>query len=145
MLIQLLMAFIVTLSFAVIFSVPPKEYVFSGLTGAIGWGAYLIFINVLNSGVFATLIAAIIITLISRIFAVNRKLPVIVFLISGIFPLVPGAGIYYTAFHIFSNEINIAVSKGIETISIALAIAFGIMIVFMIPQKYFIWRSQLRK
>lgn len=139
--IQLIMAFIGTLSFAILFNIPKSEYLFSGLTGVIGWGSFLLFRSLLSSGVYATLIASLIITLVSRLFAVNRKLPVTVFLLSGIFPLVPGAGIYYTAYYIFSNDLKEAGGKGIEAISSALAIAFGIIIISMIPQKYFIWRQ----
>ena len=141
MIIQLIMAFLGTLSFAILFNIPKSEYLFSGFTGVIGWGSFLLFRSILNSGVYATLIASLIITLVSRLFAVNRKLPVTVFLLSGIFPLVPGAGIYYTAYYIFSNDIKEAAGKGIDAISSALAIAFGIIIISMIPQKYFVWRE----
>jgi uncharacterized membrane protein YjjB (DUF3815 family) len=138
MLVQILVSFIATISFAVIFSVPRKEYIFCGLTGAIGWLSYLIFFTAIFSIVFATFFASIVITVVSRIFAVNRRLPVTIFLISGIFPLVPGAGLYYTAYWIFANEITLATVKGVETFSIALAIVFGIMLVFVIPQKIFL-------
>ena len=48
--------------------------------------------------VVATFIAVVVITLLSRIFAIVRKAPVTIFLVSGIFPLVPGVGIYYTSY-----------------------------------------------
>ncbi|HHV13433.1 MAG TPA: threonine/serine exporter [Clostridiales bacterium] len=137
MLIQVLMAALATVSFSVLFNVPAREYVFCGITGAIGWLFYLITCSMLGSIAFANFIAAIIITVVSRLFAVNRRVPVTIFLIAGIFPLVPGAGIYYTTSHIFNNEVNLAAAKGIETISIAICIAFGIMVVFLIPQKLF--------
>ena len=47
----------------------------------------------------ASLIAVIPLTLVSRLFAILLKTPVTVFLLTGIFPLVPGAGIYYTAYY----------------------------------------------
>ncbi|MDF2543224.1 MAG: hypothetical protein K0S47_2942 [Herbinix sp.] len=138
MIIQLIVSFIATIAFSVLFSVPRKEYLFCGICGVISWFFYLISYNVLSSVTYASLIATIVLTLASRVFAVNRRVPVTVFLIAGIFPLVPGAGIYYTAYYIFANEINTAVSKGIETIGIAIAISFGIMLVFAIPQKLFL-------
>jgi uncharacterized membrane protein YjjB (DUF3815 family) len=137
MLIQVLMAALATVSFSVLFNVPAREYVFCGITGAIGWLFYIITYSMVDSIAFATFVAAIIITITSRLFAVNRRVPVTIFLIAGIFPLVPGAGIYYTTSFIFNNEINLAAAKGIETISIAICIAFGIMMVFLIPQKFF--------
>ena len=42
--------------------------------------------------------------------------PVTIFLITGIFPLVPGAGIYYTGYHLFMSDNSLALDKGLETI-----------------------------
>ena len=77
--------------------------------------------------------AAVVLTMMSRIFAVWRKTPVTVFLICGIFPLVPGAGIYYTAYYFIMGDNAMALSKGIETIKIAVAIALAIVFVFSMP------------
>jgi uncharacterized membrane protein YjjB (DUF3815 family) len=137
MFIQVLMAALATVSFSVLFNVPTREYVFCGITGAIGWLFYLITFSIVDSIALSNFIAAIVITITSRLFAVNRRVPVTIFLIAGIFPLVPGAGIYYTTSYIFNNQVNLAAAKGIETISIAISIAFGIMMVFLIPQKLF--------
>ena len=38
------------------------------------------------------------------LFAILLKTPVTVFLLTGIFPLVPGAGIYYTAYYFIQGE-----------------------------------------
>ncbi|NLP34682.1 MAG: threonine/serine exporter [Clostridiales bacterium] len=144
-LIQMIMAFLATLAFAVLFHVPKKEFFYCGITGAIGWFFYLLVRDYINSIILASFVASIVITVVSRFFAVNRKLPVTIFLISGILPLVPGAGIYYTAYYAFAHETTLAVAKGIEAFSIALAIAFGIMLIFFIPQKVFLWGSKWGK
>jgi uncharacterized membrane protein YjjB (DUF3815 family) len=145
MLTQLIASFLATVAFAVLFHVPKKEFFYCGITGVIGWFFYLLTNDSLNSVVFASFVSSIAITVVSRFFAVNRKLPVTVFLISGIFPLVPGAGIYYTTYYILTHENTLAVSKGVEAISIALAIAFGIMLIFFIPQKFFLWGKKRSK
>jgi len=142
MIIQVLVSFVATISFAVIFSVQRKEYFYCGLSGAISWFFYLLTYPEVGSVAVASFIATIVLTITSRIFAINRRVPVTIFLISGIFPLVPGAGIYYTAYYIFANQIDLAVNKGVETISIAIAIAFGIMLILAIPQKLFYWRKK---
>ena len=56
-----------------------------------------------------------------------------VFLICGIFPLVPGAGIYYTGYNFFMGNDTLALEKGLETIKIAVAIALGTGIVQSLP------------
>lgn len=141
-LIQLIMAYFATVAFALLFHVPKKEFFYCGITGAIGWLFYLLVNDAIDSVSLASFVASVVITVISRFFAVNRKLPVTIFLISGILPLVPGAGIYYTTYYAFAHETTLAVSKGVESFSIALAIAFGIMLIFFIPQKVFQWGSK---
>ena len=145
MLIQLGVAFIATISIALLFDVPKIEFFYCGFTGAIGWVMYLLVFKGLDSKALASLAAALTVSFIARFFAVRRRLPVTIFLISGIFSLVPGAGIYYTTYYLFDNRIAEALSKGVETISIAIAISFGIMLVFFIPQKLFLIVNNMKK
>ena len=55
------------------------------------------------------------------------------FLLCGIFPLVPGAGIYYTAYYFIFGFSGLMVQKGIETVKVAVAIALGITLVLSLP------------
>ena len=123
---QTLVPFVATVAFGVLFQVPKEQYAFSGICGAAGWLNY-------PSTTIASFAAAVVLTMMSRIFAVWRKTPVTVFLICGIFPLVPGAGIYYTAYYFIMGDNSMALSKGIETIKIAVAIALAIVFVFSMP------------
>ena len=66
-------------------------------------------------------------------FAVVLKMPVTVFLLSGIFPLVPGAGIYYTAYYFIQGNNALALSNGISTFKVAVALAVGISLVLSVP------------
>lgn len=137
MITEVLMAFIGVVSFAVLLGVPKSEWIYAGLTGAIGRAVFTGTNRLLSNNIYATLIAAIIVTLLSRIFAGKRRVPGIVYLRAGVFPLVPGASIYYTAYYIFSHEGNMAAISGIEALTRALALAFGIMISSQIPQRFF--------
>ena len=58
-----------------------------------------------------------------------RKTTVTTFLISGLFPLVPGAGMYYTMLAIVHNDLSEALSTGISTLSTAAVMALGILFV----------------
>ena len=61
----------------------------------------------------------------------------IVFLIAGIFPLVPGAGIYYTSYYFIMNNMSEFSRYGMETIKVAGAIVLGIIFGFSLPQAWF--------
>ena len=130
---QTLVAFVATVAFGVLFQVPREQYAFSGICGAAGWLCYLLVMQNYPSTTIASFAAAVVLTMMSRIFAVWRKTPVTVFLICGIFPLVPGAGIYYTAYYFIQNENTLALAKGISTFKIAVALAIGISLVLCVP------------
>lgn len=144
LLIEFAVAFFATAAFSVIFSIPKKQWIFAGLTGGAGWFFYRVFSS-FQGIVVATFIAVVVVTLLSRMFAVIRKSPVTIFLVSGIFPLVPGVGIYYTSYYFIMNEFSMASAKGIETLKIAVAITLGIMCVLLIPQKVFLMLEAVRK
>ena len=135
--IQLLVSMLATISFAILFTAPKKEVLFCGFTGALGWMVYYLMTTHDLSNVLASMVAALCLTILARCFAVVRKTPVTVYMLSGIFPLVPGAGIYYTAYYLFTGDHAMSGEKGLETLLIAGAIVFGIIFGFAIPQSLF--------
>lgn len=131
---EFLVAMVATICFSVTFQVSRRHYLDCGLTGAVGWVAYRICVSMLGlSAPIATLIAALPLTVAARLFSIQNKAPVTVYLLCGIFPLVPGAGIYYTAYYFLQNQQALCVEKGIETIKIAVALALGIALVGSLP------------
>lgn len=136
-LIQFLIAMLATISFAILFTAPKKEIVYCGLTGAVGWIVYYLLTYNGMHLVLASGIATFCLTVLGRCFAVVRKNPVTVYLLAGIFPLVPGAGIYYTAYYLFVGNTEMSGFKGLETLEIAGAMVFGIIFGSGIPQSLF--------
>ncbi len=134
---QTAVAFVSTVAFSVIFHTPRKEYLFTGITGGLGWLVYLVSMDMGAGAAAASFFATVALAWISRAFSFARKAPVTVFLICGIFPLVPGAGIYYTGYHFFMSDNALALETGLETIKIAVAIALGIGIVLSLPKGLF--------
>ena len=122
-----------TLSFAVLFGCPRKSLPFCGLVGAVGWFVYELAVMLGADSAAASLLAVIPLTLLTRVFAIVIKMPVTVFLLSGIFPLVPGAGIYYTAYYFIQGNNALALSNGISTFKVAVALAVGISLVLSVP------------
>ena len=139
---QTAVSFVATVSFAILFQVPREQYVYSGLCGAAGWLCYLLVMQNYPSPAVASFAAVVVLTVMSRIFAVRRKTPVTVFLICGIFPLVPGAGIYWTAYYVVTDQLAKASDRGFQTLKIAVAIVLGILFVFEFPQKWFRWAER---
>ena len=125
-----------TLGFAALFGVPKKYYISCGVTGIAGWLTYMATSH-FSSASIGSFFAALMVVLVSRILAVKEKCPITVFLISGIFPLVPGAGIYYTVYYLLTNQMEKAALQGMNSVKIAFAIVLGIIIVVSIPREVF--------
>ena len=124
-LLQILAAGIGTVAFGALFGVPSKYYPYCGLIGASGWAVY-VFLWMRTgfwSEAVVVFLATVLVILMSRFFAVRERCPVTIFLICGILPLVPGAGIYWT--------------RGFSALKAAVAIVLGIVFVFEIPQRFF--------
>ncbi len=143
MIIQFLVSLAATLSFAVLFSAEKKQLFFCGLTGALGWIVYLICLQYHTDNAIANLIATFALTLVARILSAVRRTPVTVFLLTGIFPLVPGAGIYYTSYYFIMGDMNQFSQYGISTIKVAGSIVLGIIFGFALPQSLFNRLSKL--
>lgn len=137
-LIQTFAAAVGTVAFSLLFGVPKKYYVHCGLIGAAGWLLYAVLTVYAGcTPTEATFFATVLVIVLSRFGAVRERCPVTVFVISGIFPLVPGAGIYWTAYYLVTADMGAALSSGFAAIKAAVAIVLGIVAVFELPYKVF--------
>ncbi len=133
MLFQVLAAAVATAAFSLLFNAPAREYPFCAAAGGFCWLLYLLGEGWGYSPAFSSFLAATALCALCRLFSILRRTPVTVFLIPGIFPIVPGAGIYYTAYHLFMGDMPAFSAKGLETGMTAAAIALGILLVLALP------------
>ena len=118
---------------------PSKYYPYCGLIGASGWAVY-VFLWMRTgfwSEAVVVFLATVLVILMSRFFAVRERCPVTIFLICGILPLVPGAGIYWTCYYLVTGQLDEASTRGFSALKAAVAIVLGIVFVFEIPQRFF--------
>lgn len=135
---QALSAFLGTAGFAVLYGVPRKEYVHASVCSTIGWMSYLAMLRLANATVIeSTFVATLVVVLVSRFMAVDRKCPVIVFQICGVFPLIPGAGIFWTVYYIVNKELSVALTTGFTALGMAVAIVLGIIFMTSLPGRMF--------
>ncbi len=127
--IRVISAFFTSICFGIIFSLQEKKLFFAGISGAIGWFIYEVFKFLNFSGPSSYFLASVGITFTAEIIARKLKTPVTVSLIPGLIPLVPGGGIYYTLFYLLHKDMLKAAEKGLESILLSGALAFGILFV----------------
>ncbi len=141
--VQALAAFVGTAAFAILFGVPRKSYVATGIVGAVGWLLYLVLVRyaALTPAV-STVLATVLVGIMSRIFAVWAKCPAAIFLLCGIFPLVPGAGVFWSTYYLVSDQTELSGSTGFTAAKIAIAIVLGIILAMELPQRIFSGRKR---
>lgn len=141
MIYEMIKAFVATFTLAVIFDVNRTELIFCGVAGVIAEGVFQLAVMYGIENSLCVIIAAAAVTTLARALANIRKVPVTVYLVPGIIPLVPGAGMYNTVFELIDSQYYDALNTGINTLKNAVAIAIGIVIIFALPNKIFFKRK----
>ena len=126
---QALAVFVGCYGFSILFNIHGKWMVLCVIGGTATWMIYLLCeevgLDVYTMNLYATIFAA----LYSEVMARVRRCPVTPYLVIAIFPLLPGAGVYYTMSLGLQGEMLEALRKGLETAGIAGSLAVGILLV----------------
>lgn len=125
---HLFFSFISTLGFTIMFNIPKNQIIRASIIGSTGWLIFHFYSTQSNSPIIAAFWGALAVGILGELLARIKKQPATIFIIPGIIPLVPGAGMYYTMYYLVQNELVDAAKIGIETFMIALSIAIGIIL-----------------
>lgn len=138
MILELISAAVGTVAFSLLFGVPRKFYLYCGGIGAAGWLMYKLMLEKVGLSIAVSVfLATVVIVLLSRYAAVFEKCPATVFLITGIFPVVPGAQIYWATYYLVTDQLYEALDSGFLALKIMISIVLGIVVVFELPYKFF--------
>ncbi len=129
MLIQCIVCAIGCFGFSIIFNIHGPGILLCLLGGVLSWLTYLISLRLGASDVMAYFYAGLISAAYSETMARVRKYPAISYLVVAIFPLIPGAGVYYTMNHAVQGRMEMFAQEGMHTAAIAGVIAVGILMV----------------
>ncbi|WP_214480701.1 threonine/serine exporter family protein [Bacillus sp. SM2101] len=131
---QLVTSFVAAAAFGIMFNVPRKSLIKCGFVGMLGWIIYVLLTGNDIDSVFSTVVASFVVAVMSQIFSRMYKTPIIVFIVSGIIPLVPG-GLAYDAMRNFvQNDYNTAINLAAKAFMISGAIAIGLVFSEVINQ-----------
>ncbi len=128
-LMQFIWAFLSILGFSIRSNLKGSKVFFSSLGGGLAWALYLISLYYTKSPLLSVFISTILVCSYSEVVAPRFKVPVSVFVICVIIPLVPGSGLYYSMRAYLNHDLVGASEKLLETLMIAGTIAIGIAVV----------------
>lgn len=141
MFIHFIFSFLSTVTFGVITNVPRRTLLASGLTGALGWMVYIGLKNINFPLGFSNFMAALIIGCSSIFFSRKMKIPMLIFIVPSLVPLVPG-GPSYLAVRAFVLG---NMSQGVDYVTIVVitagSIAAGFMMTSLIEKIVVNWGS----
>ena len=120
-----LYAALTSAGFAMVFELRRWQHILAAsIAGAAGWLVYLLTEDMMGAA-GRNFMATVAVALLAEIFARMFKSPATVFLITGIIPIVPGGGLYYTMDALINGDMALFAQRGVEAASIAGAIAAG--------------------
>ncbi|WP_239257175.1 threonine/serine exporter family protein [Listeria ilorinensis] len=126
--IQIIFSYLATVTFAILTNVPKRSLNACGLTGTFGWMVFWV-LSLLGAGnVMSTLAGAFMVAVASYFFSKYKKMPITIFNVPGIVPLVPGGLAYQAVRNFVLGEYNTAIAFSVQVAMVAGAIAGGLML-----------------
>ena len=139
---QCAVSFVGCLGFSILFNIHGPGGILCAFGGVGVWAVYCITIHFSGSDLLANFLAAIASAAYAETMARVRKYPAISYLVVSIFPLLPGAGIYYTISAFVQGDMASFASTGSHTIAIAGVLAVGILIISTSVRTWTEWRKR---
>lgn len=131
------LSFLAATSFGVMFNTPRRTLLSCGLVGMTGWLIYRAGVILLADPVQATFAGAFGVALVAHLLAKKFKMPMIIFSVAGIIPLVPGSKAYNAMRNIVENNYLEAITFASEALMISGAVAMGLVFAEVLMQMVF--------
>jgi uncharacterized membrane protein YjjP (DUF1212 family) len=127
--VQALPCFIGGIGFSLIFNIHGPGMLLCALGGTISWGVYRLTMYLGGTDLNAFFWSCMTASVYSEIMARVRKYPAIGYLLVSIFPMIPGAGVYYTMNYALRGQMDLFAQQGMHTIAVAGVMAVSILLV----------------
>jgi uncharacterized membrane protein YjjB (DUF3815 family) len=128
-LLQIVTGFLGSVGFAILFNIRGKRLAAASVGGGLSWLFYLLLNRLFSNDVLCYFLVSVLLAIYAEVMARMLKTPTTTFITTGLIPLVPGSSLYYTMTYAFSRQGEAFLEKGIHTLGLAGALAFGIILV----------------
>lgn len=137
---QCLFAALGCVGFSILFNIHGPGTVLCTIGGALAWLVYCIAGELGCSDIVSYFWSALFASVYSETLARLRKYPAISYLVVSIFPLIPGAGVYYTMNYAVLGQMELFAQQGMHTAAIAGIMAVGILLGSTVFRIYSDWK-----
>lgn len=129
LLIRLISSFLGSCAFAIVFKINKRHLLNVGILGFITYFVYYTVIYFTPSAFAAAFASTCVATVCAELLARKHHAPTIVYLVTGLIPIVPGADSYYSMKYLLEENMKMAGEKLASTVQVALGIAGGIVVI----------------
>lgn len=136
LLIHVVFSFIATVAFGVITNIPRRALLACGVTGCFGWVTYWLLHTHGVGMTLANFAGAVIIGVASIVFSRKMAMPMIIFNIPSLVPLVPGGPAYMAVREIMLGSTQKGLQNMLTVIATAGSIAVGFMVTNLIEKLF---------
>ncbi len=143
LLINFAFSYLATMGFGFLINIPRNALLASGAVGSIGWMMYIVVYHAHLGTMLANLSGAMVVGLGAAIMARIKKMPMILFNVPGMVPLVPGSQSYKAIYNFAFGKNSIALHYLVQVAMIAGAIAMGFFLAEMLTRMFFRIKHQI--
>ena len=143
LLIQTPAILIAVIGFSIIFNIHKFGILLCSFGGLVCWWVYSLALHLGCSEILSYFLAGLVCAVYAETMARIRKCPAIAYLVVAIFPIIPGAGIYYATTYLVAKDMALFAEKSTNTIAIAGVIAVGILMVSTLVRLWGVWKQHL--
>ena len=130
--------------FAILYNLKGRKAYMCALGAFITWLGYIIAFKLYPNSFAATLFASAICAVFAQIMARVIKTPSSIFMTISVFPVIPGATLYYMMYGLVTANRDFALAKALELVLTCAAIVLGFMVVEVI-YKYILKRIKRKR
>ena len=138
--VQCLFAALGCVGFSILFNIHGPGVILCTIGGGLSWLVYRVAGELGCSDIVCYFWSALFASVYSETMARVRKYPAISYLVVSIFPLIPGAGVYYTMTYAVLGQMDQFARQGMHTAAIAGIMAVGILLGSTVFRIYSDWK-----
>ena len=132
------------IGFSILFNIHGPGGLLCATGGFLTWMVYLLVMKLSGSDLTAYFWATLFASIYAEIMARIRKYPAISYLVVSIFPLIPGAGVYFAMNYAVKGQMEAFADQGIHTAAIAGIMAVAILLASTTVRIITTWRKKTK-
>lgn len=130
------------IGFSILFNIHGPGGLLCAMGGFLTWMVYLLVLQLTGSDLTAYFWATLFASIYAEVMARVRKYPAISYLVVSIFPLIPGAGVYFALNYAVKGQMEAFADQGMHTAAIAGIMAVAILLASTTVRIITTWRRR---